>query len=84
MAEGCSAEFAASGRDLLKTLSGVLGLLTEEEEEGIPAEITELVEERQTARKEKNYARADEIRDLLKEKGFAVEDTAQGPRIVKL
>ena len=83
-AEGCSAEFAASGRDLLKTLSGVLGLLTEEEEEGIPAEITELVEERQTARKEKNYARADEIRDLLKEKGFAVEDTAQGPRIVKL
>ncbi len=82
--EGCSAEFAASARDLLKTLCGVLGLLPETEDEGIPADIEALVQERQDARKAKNFARADEIRDLLKERGFAVEDTAQGPRIVRL
>ncbi len=82
--DGCSAEFAASARDLLKKLSGVLGLLPEEEDDGIPADIEALVQERQDARKAKNFARADEIRDLLKERGFAVEDTAQGPRIVKL
>lgn len=84
IADGCSAEFAASARDLLKKMSGVLGLLPEEEDDGIPADIEALVQERQDARKAKNFARADEIRDLLKERGFAVEDTAQGPRIVKL
>ena len=84
VADGCSAEFAAYARDLLKRLSGVLGLLPEEEENGIPADIEALVQERQDARKAKNFARADAIRDELKEKGFAVEDTAQGPRIVRL
>lgn len=76
-------EFARACEDLLTELANVLGLLTDEEDE-IPEEIKKLVEERQEARKSKNYARADEIRDILKEKGFAVEDTANGARIVKL
>ncbi|MGI6205112.1 MAG: cysteine--tRNA ligase [Anaerovoracaceae bacterium] len=76
-------EFAKGCEAVLTELAGVLGLLTEDEDE-IPEEIKQLVEERQEARKSKNYARADEIRDILKERGFAVEDTANGARIVKL
>lgn len=41
-------------------------------------EIQKLVDERQEARKAKNFARADEIRDLLKEKGITLKDTAAG------
>lgn len=44
------------------------------------AEIDALVEERLTARKEKNWARADEIRDMLKERGIVLKDTADGTR----
>jgi len=50
----------------------------------IPEEIIKLAEERATAREEKNWSRADEIRDTLKEKGYTVEDTPEGPRAKKL
>lgn len=83
--DGASREFAAKALSLLSELTGVLGILGgSEESDRIPAEIEALVQERQEARKAKNFARADEIRDLLREKGFEVEDTPQGPRIHKL
>ncbi|MGN1349955.1 MAG: cysteine--tRNA ligase [Anaerovoracaceae bacterium] len=83
--DGCSKSFAASCLAMIEALANVLGLLFESgEDEGISDEIQQLVEERQQARKERNFARADEIRDLLREKGFAVEDTPQGPKIVRL
>lgn len=82
--DGASKEFAGGCMELLRELTGVLGILQEEEEDGISDEILALVEERQEARKTKNFARADEIRDILKSKGLAVEDTPQGPRVVKL
>ncbi len=65
-----------AGQALFGELTGVLGILTHQKEEEFPAEATALLEERQTARKAKNFARADEIRDALKEMGFTVEDTA--------
>ena len=43
-------------------------------------EIEKLIEERNQARKERNFARSDEIRDLLKAQGIILEDTAQGTR----
>jgi cysteinyl-tRNA synthetase len=46
----------------------------------VPAEIQKLIEERQTARKAKNFKRSDEIRDQLAKQGWAVEDTPKGPR----
>ncbi|MFC5601932.1 cysteine--tRNA ligase [Sporosarcina koreensis] len=49
-------------------------------EELLDDEIEGLIEERLTARRERNFSRADEIRDLLKEKGIVLEDTAQGTR----
>lgn len=63
-------------------LSGVLGLLKENEKSDIPEEVSNLVEERQAARKAKDFARADEIRDELKRRGITLEDTPQGIRVI--
>ena len=59
-------------------LCEVLGIITEKEEEILDADIEALIEERQAARKAKNFARADEIRDLLLEKGIVLKDTREG------
>ena len=70
--------------ELLERMNTVFGFSLEKKEVKEPEvspEIMALVEERQTARKEKNWKRADEIRDALKEKGVVVEDTAQGPKV---
>ncbi len=77
-------EAIEAGKALFGELTGVLGLLTHEKAEEFPAEATALLEERQAARKAKNFARADEIRDALKELGFTVEDTANGPKLKKI
>ena len=49
----------------------------------IEPEIQALIDERQAARKAKNFARADEIRDILKEKGITLKDTPQGVQIIR-
>ncbi len=68
---------------LFTELVGVLGLLQKEEIQEVDESVLILVEERQQARKEKNFKRADEIRDELKAKGITLEDTSQGVRIIK-
>ena len=73
-----------AGQALFSELTGVLGILTHAKAEDFPAEALALLEERQVVRKAKNFARADEIRDALKEMGFTVEDTATGPKLKKL
>ncbi len=62
----------------LKQLCDVLGIIIEKEEEILDEEIEGLIQERQAARKEKNFKRADEIRDLLLEKGIILKDTREG------
>ena len=79
-----SREFGVQALALLNELTDVLGLLKDKEESGIDPEIEALIAERQQARKDKNFARSDEIRDLLKARGIALEDTPSGIRIVKL
>ena len=59
-------------------LTDVLGLLVDKKEELLEGDIEALIEERQNARKEKNFKRADEIRDELLEKGIVLEDTREG------
>jgi len=59
-------------------LSDICGLILEKKEEILDEEIEKLIEERQAARKEKNFARADEIRALLLDKGIVLEDTREG------
>ncbi len=62
----------------LTELMDILGLKAEREVGLLDADIEKLIEERQAARKEKNFARADEIRALLLEKGIVLEDTREG------
>lgn len=64
--------------DRMEKLCGILGIITRVEAEILDSEIETLIEERQAARKAKNFARADEIRDLLAGQGIVLEDTRQG------
>lgn len=70
-----------SALDLLLELTGVLGLLSKGKSD-IDKEIEDLVEKRQQARRDKNWALADQIRDELKERGIILEDTPQGVKII--
>ncbi|MHC1722666.1 MAG: cysteine--tRNA ligase [Aminipila sp.] len=81
--DGASKEFAEKAAAVLTELTSVLGLLQEEADDSVNAEIQALVNERQEARKNKDFARADEIRDILKAKGIVLKDTPQGVQIIK-
>lgn len=81
---GCSKPFADGCLKILGELAGVLGLLLEDREgSDVDEEINALVEERQLARGNRDFRRADEIRDLLKQKGITLKDTPQGVQIVR-
>ena len=69
---------------LYKELMDVLGLMPRQTAEEFPQEVLALLEQRQNARKSKNYALADELRDQLKGLGYAIEDTRQGAKLKKL
>lgn len=73
-----TAEFIKALKEEIVKLSDICGLIVEKNEELPSADIEKLIEERQTARKEKNFARADEIRVELLNKGILLEDTREG------
>ena len=64
--------------DELKTLCDVLGIIVETKEEMLDSDIEAMIEERQQARKNRDFARADAIRDELLAKGIVLEDTREG------
>ncbi|MDD5999345.1 MAG: cysteine--tRNA ligase, partial [Lachnospiraceae bacterium] len=64
--------------DTIRQLCDVLGIITKVEKEILDSDIEALIEERQAARKAKNFARADEIRDTLAAQGIILEDTREG------
>ena len=66
--------------DTFAKMDTVLAVFTPDSGDSIPQEIIDLANERQVARKAKNFARADEIRSILNAKGWVVEDTPNGPR----
>ena len=76
--ENSSREFAGGLYEELFKLSDVLGLKIEKKEEIIDKEIEDLIQERQAARKAKDFKRADEIRDELLKKGIILKDTREG------
>ena len=75
---GSSKEFLQKLLDRLVSLTDVLGLIVDRKEEMLDGEIEKLIEERQAARKAKDFARADAIRDELLEKGIILKDTREG------
>lgn len=73
-----SKEYAEHLLKTLEQLCDVLGIITEKEEELLDADVEALIQERQDARKAKNFARADEIRDQLAAQGIILKDTREG------
>ena len=71
--------------ELLKKFDTVLGIKIDykKEEENIPEEIQKLIEERKQARELKDWAKSDEIRDIINEKGYEIKDTKNGTEIIK-
>lgn len=76
--------FLGALKEEIVMLSDICGLITDKQEEMLDADIEKLIEERAQAKKEKNFARADEIRDELLARGIALKDTREGVQIVRL
>ena len=76
--ESSSKEFLTQLKKEILMLSDICGLIVEKEDEILDDEIEALIQERQDARKAKNFARADEIRDNLLKQGIILEDTREG------
>lgn len=76
--EGSSAELAAYTLEVMTKLCDVLGLILDKKDDILDEEIENLIAERQAARKAKDFARADEIRGLLLDKGIELKDTREG------
>jgi cysteinyl-tRNA synthetase len=82
-----SSEEAVALISAWQRMNSVLGLYTSHEielAEKLDATLQKFLEEREAARKAKDFKRADEIRDELKSKGWVIEDTSKGPRLKKL
>ena len=80
--QGASREAAKAAMNSLEAICDVLGILSKKEEE-LPAEIAALVQERAEARKNRDWAKRDELRDRIIKAGYILEDTKQGQKVRK-
>jgi len=78
--DGLSATDRDAVLDAIAKFDSVLGIFGKDEDNSLDADIEALVAERQEARRQRDFARSDEIRDLLAEKGIVLEDTKDGVR----
>lgn len=76
--KGASKKLCEAAAEIFDELTGVLGLVYNRKAEELDSDIEKLIEARTQARKDKNWAEADRIRDELKAMGIVLEDTAQG------
>lgn len=76
--EESSKAFVAALYETMEQLCNVLGIIIASQQEMLDSEIEEMIEARQQARKNKDFAKADEIRDALLAKGILLEDTREG------
>ena len=74
---------ATATRDLMHRFDGVLGVLDPEERKG-DTEVEGLLAQRQEAREKRDFGRADALRDAIRERGYVIEDTPNGPRLKRM
>lgn len=74
-----SANQATALKTFFGTIERILGIVPEPQEQKIPAEILELVDQREVFRKDKKYQEADTIRTQIETRGYRLDDTAFGP-----
>lgn len=79
-----SSELCEGALNLIRELGSPLGILQKTEEKSLEVEIQELIDKRQEARKNRDFALADKIRDALKARNIILEDTPQGVRWKKI
>ena len=79
-----SSELCEKAESMVRELGNPLGILQDRIEKDLETEIQELIEKRQQARKNKDFALADKIRDDLKSRNIILEDTPQGVRWKKI
>ncbi len=79
---GVNRQAVAHGQKRLTDLCGVLGLLMRQED-AVPAEVQALVDQRAQARRERNWALSDELRERIKALGYVLEDTKAGQKVRK-
>ncbi len=83
LAQASSKQTLLKTAEIFDTLCDVLGILYNRKSDDVPQNVLDLVKERTEVRAQKNWARADEIRDELDALGYVVEDTATGPKVNK-
>src|SRR3989338_6336054 len=71
-------KYAVAAIDFLKKVDSVLGIMSFEGKEKLPAELTKLIDKREKLRKAGNFVAADKIRSQLREKGIQLDDTTEG------
>ena len=81
--EGVDAPVLRQAASRLHAMLDVLGLRTKAADQGkqVPAEVMSLVDERAEAKKTRDFARADALREKVRQLGYAIEDTPQGPKV---
>lgn len=82
--KNASKEQLIAGKNLLTELCGVLGILYNDSKDEIPENIMKLVEERKSARANKDFVLADQKRDAIIAEGYNIEETRQGTKITKI
>ena len=85
-AKDVSAKEIKEAADMICELMNVLGLDIRailKKDSGIPAEVMDLVNQRVEAKKNKDFAKADALRDQVSEMGYQIKDTPQGPQVTK-
>ena len=76
--ENSSKEYVVYLKETIEKLCDVLGIIAERKTEALDQEIEDMIKARGQARKEKNFALADEIRGKLLDMGIVLEDTREG------
>ena len=83
-ADDASVDSLKTAQAKILELTGVLGVKLDDAKEEIPAEVLELAQKRAQAKKEKNFAEADKIRDQITALGYSIKDTPKGPQLEKI